>query len=102
MSDRFYETTVRPIMYNYIKDKKYLRRNAAIALGNTGDPDHVPALARAMEDPEELVRGYSAWALGRIGGAKARNILESSLKRENSSSVVDEIKAALADSSGSL
>jgi epoxyqueuosine reductase len=101
MPDQFYERTIRPIMYNYIQDKKYLRRNAAIALGNTGDPDHVPVLALAMEDPEELVRGYSAWALGRIGGPRARSILESGLKREHSSPVIDEIKAALADSAGS-
>jgi epoxyqueuosine reductase len=102
MSDQFYERTIHPIMYNYIKDKKYLRRNAAIALGNTGDTDHIPVLARAMEDSEELVRGYSAWALGRIGGIKARNILASSLKIENLNSVIGEIKTALADSIGSL
>lgn len=102
MTDEFYERTIRPIMYNYIKDRKYLRRNAAIALGNTGNPDYIPVLTRSMEDTEELVRGYSAWALGRIGGEKAKSILESSLKRENSSSVIHEIKAALADSSGSL
>jgi epoxyqueuosine reductase len=101
MPDEFYQRTIRPIMYNYIKDKKYLRRNAAIALGNTGDPDHIPVLARAMEDSEELVRGYSAWALGRIGGAKARSILEANLRRENSSSVIDEIKAALDSANGS-
>jgi epoxyqueuosine reductase len=99
MPDGFYERTIQPIMYNYIKDKKYLRRNAAIALGNTGDPEHIPALARAMEDQEEIVRGYSAWALGKIGGPKSKSILESSLRRENSSTVVDEIKAALAMSS---
>ena len=102
MSDQFYQRTIRPIMYNYITDKKYFRRNAAIALGNMGDPAHIPVLARAMEDPEELVRGYSAWALGRIGRRKARSILESSLKRENSNPVINEIKAALADSNGSL
>ncbi|MDR3553803.1 MAG: HEAT repeat domain-containing protein [Syntrophobacteraceae bacterium] len=102
MTDEFYQRTIHPIMYNYITDKKYLRRNAAIALGNTGDRQHIPVLAKAMEDSEELVRGYSAWALGRIGGPEARRILESSLKRENCGSVMDEIKAALADSSGSL
>jgi epoxyqueuosine reductase len=42
-----------------------------------------------------LVRGYSAWALGRIGGLKARSILEANLSREKSSPVIDEIKAAL-------
>ena len=82
MSDQFYERTVRPIMYNYIGDKKYFQRNAAIALGNTRDPEYIPALDQAMGDPEELVRGYAAWALGRIGGAKARAVLESRLKRE--------------------
>lgn len=96
MSDEFYEETVRPIMYNYIQKKKYFQRNAAIALGNLGNPDHIPVLDHAMEDSEELVRGYAAWALGRIGGGKARNILESRLKREDSNFVIAEVKAALA------
>jgi epoxyqueuosine reductase len=95
MPDGFYERTIHPIMYNYIKDKKYLRRNAAIALGNTGNSEHIPVLARAMEDTEEIVREYSAWALGKIGGPKSKSILESSLRKENSSTVVDEIKASL-------
>jgi epoxyqueuosine reductase len=98
MSDHFYEKTVRPIMYNYIHDKKYFRRNAAIALGNTGNPDHIPVLAHAMEDNEELVRGYAAWALGRIGGGKARGVLKSRLKREASDFVIAEVKAALESS----
>ena len=96
MPDGFYEKTVRSVMYNYIQEKKYFQRNAAIALGNTGDPEHIPALARAMEDPAELVREYSAWALGRIGGSNARSILESCLKRENANSVISELKAGLA------
>jgi epoxyqueuosine reductase len=95
MPDGFYERTIHPIMYNYIKDKKYLRRNAAIALGNTGDPEYIPVLARAMEDTEELVRGYSAWALGRIGGPKARAVLESHSKLETSNFVIEEINQAL-------
>jgi epoxyqueuosine reductase len=97
MSDQFYEKTVHPIMYNYIKDKKYFQRNAAIALGNTGDPDHIPLLEGAMEESEELVRGYAAWALGRMGGRKARAILESRLKQERSNFVKEEIEAALAN-----
>jgi epoxyqueuosine reductase len=40
-----------------------------------------------MEDPEELVRGYSAWALGRIGGRKAGIILKSRPKREELSTI---------------
>ncbi len=98
MSDQFYEKIVQPLMYNYIKEKKYFQRNAAIALGNTGDPDHIPVLRQAMQDAEELVRGYAAWALGRIGGPKAKSALESHLKREGSKCVITEIKLALASS----
>jgi epoxyqueuosine reductase len=95
MSDQFYEKTVRPIMYNYISDKKYFQRNAAIGLGNTGLAEHIPALDQAMDNPEELVRGYAAWGLGRIGGEKARSVLERRLKKESSSYVISEIRAAL-------
>ena len=76
MSDQFYEKTVHPIMYNYITDRKYFQRNAAIALGNTRDPDHISILDQAMGNPESLIRGYAAWALGRIGTSKAKYVLE--------------------------
>ena len=95
MTDEFYTRTVYPLMYNYITDQKYFRRNAAIALGNTGDSRFVPDLAGAMTDPEEMVRGCAAWALGRIGGNSAGQILEKSLAREMSESVRTEIHAAL-------
>lgn len=95
MQDQFYEKTVRPIMYNYISDKKYFQRNAAIALGNTGLADHIPVLDQAMDIPEELVRGYAAWGLGRIGGEKARSVLDRRLNKESSSYVISEIRAAL-------
>lgn len=67
-------------MYNYIKDKKYFQRNAAIALGNTGLAEHIPVLSQAMNNSEEIVRGYAAWGLGRIGGNGARSALERCLK----------------------
>jgi epoxyqueuosine reductase len=96
LSDEFYARRVQPMTYNYVQHKKYIQRNAAIALGNTGDPAYVPDLARAMEDPEDLVRGYAAWALGRIGGPKAREVLEAGMARETSPSARKEIAAALA------
>jgi len=50
-----------------------LRRNAAVALGNTLDRAAVPALERALvEDAHPLVRGHAAWALGRLGSPYAR------------------------------
>ncbi len=96
LSDEFYTKRVQPLMYNYIREKKYFQRNAAIALGNMGDPAFIPDLAQAMEDAEGLVRGYAAWALGRIGGSRARQILEASLARETDEFTKKEIEAALA------
>lgn len=95
LSDEFHIKRVQPLMYNYIQEKKYFQRNAAIALGNTGDPQFIPHLAQAMQDPEDLVRGYAAWALGRIGGGRAKQILEASLSRETSEFARREIEAAL-------
>ncbi len=43
-----------------------LRRNAAVVLGNRGDPSAVPALTDALQDEDPVVRGHAAWALGRI------------------------------------
>ncbi len=96
LSDEFYTKRVQPLMYNYMRDKKYFQRNAAIALGNTGDPTFIPDLAQAMRDPAALVRGYTAWALGRIGGNRAKEVLEASLLRETDESAKKEIQAALA------
>ena len=83
-------------MYNYIHEKKYFQRNAAIAIGNSREPEFIPDLAKAMEDIEGLVRGYAAWALGRIGGNRARKILESKLSGETDEFARSEIQSALA------
>lgn len=95
MTDKFYAQRVVPLMHNYIKEKKYFQRNAAIAIGNVGDPEYVPHLIKSMADSQELVRGYAAWALGKIGGTKARNALESALHTETTAFVKQEINFAL-------
>lgn len=46
--------------------RRGLLRNAAVALGNRRDSAAVPALTRALSDPESLVREHAAWALARI------------------------------------
>jgi epoxyqueuosine reductase len=43
-----------------------LLRNAALVLGNTAGPEALPALRRALADPEPLVREAAAWAIDRI------------------------------------
>ena len=67
-------------------------RNACVALGNLGDPAHIPILVHALRDPEPLVRGHAAWALGRLG---AREALEEVLKYEVDAYVREEIELAL-------
>jgi epoxyqueuosine reductase len=48
-------------------DKKYLQRNAAIALGNYGDAGYAPVLYQALEThPEEIVRTAAARSLGKV------------------------------------
>jgi epoxyqueuosine reductase len=73
-----------------------LRRNAAVALGNALDRADVPALEEALTgDPQPLVRGHAAWALGRIGSPRALGALRSRLAAEQDGLASDEIRAAL-------
>ncbi|OGO27177.1 MAG: tRNA epoxyqueuosine(34) reductase QueG [Chloroflexi bacterium RBG_16_54_11] len=77
------------------KRRGYLR-NVAVALGNSQDMRAVPALAEALlSDPEPLVRGHAAWALGQIGGPAARLALERAAGNENDPAVQAEIQDAL-------
>jgi epoxyqueuosine reductase len=96
LTEEYYDRVVKPLMYNYIKDMSVFRRNAAIALGNVGDPDSVGPLASALSDPAEAVRAHVAWALGRIGGHRARKALEAALVREPGEKARQEIQDALA------
>ena len=47
-------------------DPRYLRRNALVALGNTGGSEHRERLAAWAEDPDPLLREHAGWALGRL------------------------------------
>lgn len=46
-----------------------LRRSAAIVAGNSGRPELIPALEKAADDPDPLVREHAGWALARLRGA---------------------------------
>jgi len=78
-----------------------LLRNVCIALGNVADRGSVPPLAGALDDPEPLVRGHAAWALGRLGGTAARAALTKALSHEADAWVRDECGLAL-EACGSL
>jgi epoxyqueuosine reductase len=52
------------------REPRYVRRNALIVLGNTGDPSApavVAAVARALRDPDPIVRSHAVWAAARLG-----------------------------------
>ena len=88
-----------------------LRRNMAVALGNTGDSDAIDPLSRLLlgddtqtspmrgmrlaRDPDPVVRGHAAWALGRTGGRRARRALERAREIETDDEVQAEIARAL-------
>jgi epoxyqueuosine reductase len=74
-------------------------RNVCVALGNWGaSVENPPAeaialLSRALVDPEPLVRGHAAWALGRVGGAAASELLSSTASVEADAWVLEELGA---------
>jgi epoxyqueuosine reductase len=45
---------------------RYLRRNALVALGNVGAPDHRHLAERYLDDPDPLLREHAEWALARL------------------------------------
>jgi epoxyqueuosine reductase len=75
--------------------RRGILRNAAIVLGNQGDRKGLDALALGVRDSEPLVRGASAWALGKIGGVQAKELLQHRLAIETDSMVLAEIEGAL-------
>lgn len=78
-----------------------LARSAAIALGNAPDPAATDALATALADPEPVVRGAAAWALGRwisknVRATWAREQLAARLTEETDAMVLAELRTAVA------
>jgi epoxyqueuosine reductase len=46
--------------------RRGLLRNVCVALGNVGDEQALPAMERALNDHEPLIREHAAWAIERI------------------------------------
>jgi epoxyqueuosine reductase len=77
--------------------RRGLLRNAAVVLGNSGNPDAIAILARTLAgEPEALIRAHAAWALGKLGRGDAMRALEAARPREPDHSVAAEIDLALA------
>ncbi len=80
-----------------IKRAKYegLKRNVAVALGNTKDTTVLPDLQAALGDESALVREHIVWAIGNIGSEDAFYILQTHKKQETTPSVIHEIQCSL-------
>ena len=48
-----------------------------------------------QEDDNPIVRGHTAWALGKLGGKRSKNALEKALEIEQKKEVKEEIMNAL-------
>jgi epoxyqueuosine reductase len=70
--------------------------NGAPSLGAEAKIQALQALAESLRDPEPVVRGAAAWALGRFGDVEARDTLAEARRGEGDSMVRQEIDAALA------
>lgn len=71
-------------------------RNAATVAGNRRDAAAVAPLARLlMGSDDPAVRAHAAWALGRIGGAPARQALAGAAAGEADAAVRADVEAAL-------
>jgi len=77
--------------------RRGLLRNAAIALGNSRNPNAIAPLCATIRDPEPLIRAHVAWALGRFPDKSARTALQQQLAQEQDVHVKTEILIALGE-----
>src|ERR1043166_4779135 len=57
-----------------IKRRGFLR-NVCVALGNIGDESVLPALERALDDTEPLVREHATWAIDQITNRRSSSVI---------------------------
>jgi epoxyqueuosine reductase len=92
-----YRKLTRGTALERVSDRQ-LARNAAVAVGNSGDRDLTPSLVDVLcAHPSALVRGHAAWALGRLGGEDARSALARATQSDGDAQVRREAELALRD-----
>lgn len=83
-------------MVSAVEVKKY---GAEIGLDFIGvasaDPISLTALGKILRNQESMIRAHAAWAIGRIGGSKAKQLLLSAFRKEKEPNVKKEIDNAL-------
>jgi epoxyqueuosine reductase len=79
---------------NYARPQRILSM-AVIAAGNSGDLSYLPLLAEALHHPHPPIRAHSAWAVGKLGGKNAAEMLENAKDKEQDPIVLEEMNLAL-------
>jgi hypothetical protein len=80
-----------------VEDQSYkVKVSAALTLGRVGGAAAVPALVKALADPNNSVRGIAAQSLGKIGESAAVEPLRDLLHRETDAFVRQQAQTALA------
>ncbi|MGM0841328.1 MAG: tRNA epoxyqueuosine(34) reductase QueG [Bacillota bacterium] len=78
------------------RGKKPIQRNAIIALAHYKDTTAIDDLVDVMKkDVRPVIRGTSAWALGKIGGEEAQQALLKQQSVETDDDVLNEIQKGL-------
>ncbi|MFI8576390.1 tRNA epoxyqueuosine(34) reductase QueG [Rossellomorea aquimaris] len=78
------------------RGKKPIQRNAIIALAHYKDTTAIDDLVDVMKkDVRPVIRGTSAWALGKIGGEEAQQALLKQQSVETDEEVLNEIQKGL-------
>lgn len=82
----------------YVPSRKmrFVRRNALVALGNTGDEASLGLLARYLGHEDSLLAEHAAWAIGNIGGTAGAVICGAALATEKRQAVREELVSAVA------
>jgi epoxyqueuosine reductase len=76
--------------------RRGLVRNALIVAANVSDEKALRAAEEKLRDPDPVVRGAAAWALGRGGSVRGRRVLERARESEPDPAARAEIEEALA------
>jgi len=79
------------------RDPKYVRRNALIVAGNSGDLTLVDQIVPYLGHLSSIVRQHAAWALGHLGGSDSVAALEQARHHETVHEVKQELDRALQD-----
>ncbi|WP_108671886.1 tRNA epoxyqueuosine(34) reductase QueG [Peribacillus acanthi] len=78
------------------RGKKPIQRNAIIALAHYKDETAIDELIQVMKnDTRPVIRGTAAWAVGKIGGKRAKDALYAAKVKEEDSEVLVEIEKGL-------